>query len=227
MAKSKQFTLEDLKEKGYAADDKGNFFKARMFTETVLPEPSANKNLPKLSKQKKEKKSCEEVYFKNMTLTDVLEMAERDGFIFIPGNVPSLKNGKQLFKNKKTGKNFITSSDLCKSYVDNSKIQWLMYRSKFKEMIKDKPYPLKIRLIFIRDQHKSFDYGNISQMIWDCISGSIYFKRTKNKELNKLITKRRLEFSWIDDDDADHLIPDFSEGYGYDPKLPGVIIKVL
>jgi len=225
MAKSKQFTLDDLKEKGYAADDKGNFFKARMITEGV--ELTATPEFLQQERKKEKEKKRTEVYFKNMALTDVLEMAERDGFIFIPGNVPSLKNGKQLFKNKKTGKNFVTSSDLCKSYVDNSKIQWLMYRSKFKEMIKDKPYPLKIRLIFIRDQHKSFDYGNISQMIWDCISGSIYFKRTKNKELNKLITKRRLEFSWIDDDDADHLIPDFSEGYGYDPKLPGVIIKVL
>jgi hypothetical protein len=227
MAKSKPFSLSDLAGKGFIDDGTGIFKKERIFQETVLPEPSANKNLTKLSKQKKEKKPSEEVYFKNMTLTDVLEKSELDGFIFIPGNVPSLKNGKQLFKNKKTGKNFVTSSDLCKKYVEDSKIHWLMYRSRFKEMIKDKPYPLTIRLIFIRDQQKAFDYGNIAQIVWDCISGNIYFKRTKNKELNKLITKRRLEFSWIDDDDADHLIPDFSEGYGYDPKLPGVIIKVL
>lgn len=226
MAKSKQFTLEDLKEKGYAADDKGNFFKARMITEGV--ELTATPKFLEQERKKEKEKKRTEVYFKNMTITDVFEQAEKEGFIFIPLNVPSLKNSKQMFKNKRTGKNFVTSSDLCKEYVSNTKIHWLMFKSRFLKMIEGKEFPLTIQLFFIRDQHRAFDYGNISQIVWDCMSGSAYFPKVrKNKELNQIRNKQRKEFSWIDDDDADHLIPDFSSGYGYDPKLPGVIIKVL
>lgn len=239
MAKSKQFTLDDLKNKGYIDDGTGNFKKTvlsngdavhfkplPLFDECPLL-PQSKVQLTKLTKEKKEKKSTE-VYFKNMTITDVFEQAEKEGFIFIPLNVPSLKNSKQMFKNKRTGKNFVTSSDLCKEYISNTKIHWLMFKSRFLKMIEGKEFPLTIQLFFIRDQHRAFDYGNISQIVWDCMSGSAYFPKVrKNKELNQIRNKQRKEFSWIDDDDADHLIPDFSSGYGYDPKLPGVIIKVL
>ena len=229
MAKGKPFTLDDLTSKGYADDGTGNFKKIKMNNGDVVSfKPLKLFDEPEfpIQKKKKEKKK-DAVYWPNFTLKEVLELSQREGFIFVPGDVPSLKNAKQLYKNKKTGKNFITSSDVCKLYVEETRMYWNMYRHRFKEMIKDKPYPLTIQLIFIRSEKRAFDYGNIAQIVWDCMSGSIYYKKTKNKELNKVINKQRLEFAWIDDDDCDHLIPNFAAGYGYDPKLPGVIIKVL
>ncbi len=93
-------------------------------------------------------------------------------------------------------------------------------------MIEGKEYPLTIKLIFIRDKRKSFDYGNISQGVLDCMTGSAYYPKTKDKIINAERNKKRESFAWVIDDDADHIIPDYSEGYGYDPKLAGVIIKI-
>ncbi len=164
-------------------------------------------------------------YFKGKNIRDVYEEAIRQGYIFIPGNVPSLKNSKQIFKTK-AGKSFITSSDICKEYVKQTKIHWINNRSRFLEMIKGKPLPITLSLFFIRDKHKAFDYGNISQIVLDCITGNAYYPRIRDKEKKKLNDLQRASFAWISDDDADHIIPDYSEGYAYDEKLAGVIIKV-
>ena len=43
--------------------------------------------------------------------------------ITILGQVPSLKNNKQLFINKRTGKHFITSSNSSKEWTTNAKLQ--------------------------------------------------------------------------------------------------------
>lgn len=234
MAKGNKFTLEDIEKKGFKDDGSGNYKKKdKAITDDFVMikygdgQRISFKPMLPFENLKNFEGGFRSVYFKNMTIADVFKKAEEEEFIFIPGDVPSLKNSKQLFKNKRTGKNFITSSDACKEYIDNTKIHWQVFRHRFKEMIKHKTYPLTIQLIFIRSEKRMFDYGNISQIVWDCMTGSIYYKKTKNKELNKAITKRRLDFSWIDDDDCDHLIPNFAAGYGYDPKLPGVIIKVL
>lgn len=165
-------------------------------------------------------------FFKGKNIREVYEEANKKGYIYIPGNVPSLKNGKQIFTNKTTGKSFISSSDLCKEYIKNTKIHWINNRSRFLEMIKDKPLPITLSLFFIRDKHKSFDYGNISQIVLDCITGNAYYPRIRDKEKKKLNDLQRASFAWIKDDDADHIIPDYSAGYGYDEKLAGVIIKV-
>jgi len=165
-------------------------------------------------------------FFKGKNIREVYEEATQKGYIYIPGNVPSLKNGKQIFTNKTSGKSFISSSDLCKEYIKDKKIHFINNRSRFLEMIKDKPLPITLSLFFIRDKHKSFDYGNISQIVLDCITGNAYYPKIRDKEKKKLNDLQRASFAWIKDDDADHIIPDYSEGYGYDEKLAGVIIKV-
>lgn len=172
-------------------------------------------------------KPVQHVYFSGMDIQDVYAQCEREGTIFIKGNVPSFKNSKQLFKNKKTGKNFITSSDLCKEYVESTEIHWRVFRGKFLEMIKEKQPPYKIQLFFVRDQHRQFDFGNVSEIIWDCMTGSAYYPKVKNKLVNAQRTKQRKEIAWIEDDNCDMVCPDYSAGYGYDPKMAGVIIKVL
>ena len=56
--------------------------------------------------KKNPKKKAKEVYFKNQDIKQVYADAEIGSYIYIPGNVPSLKNSKQIFTNKKTGKSF-------------------------------------------------------------------------------------------------------------------------
>lgn len=145
------------------------------------------------------------VYFNGMDIQDVYAQCERDGTIFIKGNVPSLKNSKQIFRNSKTGKNFITSSALCKKYVESTDIHWRVFKPRFLEMIKGKQKPYKIQFFFIRDKHKAFDYINICQMPLDIMQSH----------------------EWLENDDNRNVIPNFDCGFGYDPKLSGVIIKVL
>ena len=145
------------------------------------------------------------VFFKNQDIQDVYAQCEKDGTIFIPGNVPSLKNSKQIFRNKKTGKSFITSSDLCKQYVKNSDVHWRIFAPKFKELVSGKQKPYRIQMFFVRDKHKFFDYINVSQICYDLMQ----------------------KHEWIEDDNNLNVIPNFDRGYGYDPKLSGVIIKVL
>jgi len=145
------------------------------------------------------------IYFKNATIDDVYADADKNNYIFIKGNVPSSKNSKQLFKNKKTGKNFITSSALCKKYIKNTEMSWTAFRSKFLSMIEGKEKPYRIQFVFIRDKHKAFDYINIAQLPLDLMQ----------------------EYEWLPVDDNRTVIPDFNAGYGYDPKLAGMIIKVL
>lgn len=172
-------------------------------------------------------KQPQHVHFNGMDIQDVYAECERNGTIFIKGQVPSFKNSKQLFKNKKTGKNFITSSDLCKDYIASTEIHWRVFRSRFLELIKGKERPYKIQLFFIRDQHRDFDFGNVSEIIWDCMTGSAYYPKVKDKRINAQRTQQRKEIAWLEDDNCNWLCPDYSAGYGYDPKMAGVIIKIL
>lgn len=234
MAKGKGFTFEDLKSLGLEEISPGNWQKPKTVLQPrdkalIVKEGSdiheilLSSSALKKSPAKKEKKH---VYFKNQDIKQVYADAEQNGHIYIPGNVPSLKNGKQIFKTG-SGRPFITSSNLCKTYIADKKIHYAMFRSRFLKLIEDKPFPITVRFIFIRDKHKAFDYGNITQIVLDCMSGSAYYPKKRSKEDNLKVDALRKAFAWIPDDDADHLVPEYAEGYGYDPKLAGVIIKVL
>lgn len=153
----------------------------------------------------KAKGKQQHVYFNGMDIQDVYAECEKNGTIFIKGNVPSLKNSKQLFTNKKTGKTFITSSALCKKYVEETDIHYRVFKPRFLEMIKGKEKPYKIQMFFIRDKHKAFDYINVSQIVFDLMQ----------------------HHEFIENDDNRNVIPNFDCGFGYDKKLSGVIIRVL
>ena len=78
---------------------------------------------------------------------------------FIKGNVPSSKNSKQIFKNKKTGKTFITSSKTVKAYLSNFEYQYDIFAKEFKEQLKSKAKPYKIGTLFSRGTvRRKFDY---------------------------------------------------------------------
>lgn len=123
--------------------------------------------------------------------------------IFIKGNVPSSKNSKQ-FVTFKTGKKMLINSKTVRNYMKNHCDEWWENSSKFKEMIKGKEKPYRIRFYFIRDSKRKFDYINAAQLPLDLMQ----------------------DYGWIDDDDVNSVIPVFL-GYEVDKENPGVRIEIL
>jgi hypothetical protein len=117
---------------------------------------------------------------------------------FIPGNVPSSKNGRRW-----TGKYFIASKTVV-NYRKTSKTYYEQYADEFKKAIANCTLPVRIGLTFIRNSRHKFDYINPAQTVQDDM----------------------VNYGWIDDDNADVIIPVFIE-YVYDKSNPGVIIELL
>ena len=117
---------------------------------------------------------------------------------FIPGNVPSSKNGRRW-----TGKHFIASKAVM-NYRKKTKQYYKDFAEEFKEALKEKEFPVHIEFEFIRSSKHKFDYINPAQTVQDDM----------------------VKHGWIEDDNADFLIPVFVK-YSYDKKNPGVIIKLL
>ena len=122
--------------------------------------------------------------------------------IFIPGNVPSSKNGRRW-----TGRYFIVSKQT-QRYYKNSKKYWIEHKKEFKKLLKGKDSqnkaPYRITFKFIRKSRHKFDYINPAQTIQD----------------------QMVKFGWITDDNAEEIIPIFLE-FEYDKDNPGVYINVL
>lgn len=119
--------------------------------------------------------------------------------IFIAGNVPSLKNSKQIVRTK-TGLPFITSSKLCKKYTTDTKMQFVDNVGKFYNLLVG-PKPLRIKFYFIRKDKRKFDYINVVQILLDLM----------------------IKYEYIADDNMDEVIPVFG-GYHVDSSNPGVYI---
>ena len=122
--------------------------------------------------------------------------------IFIPGNVPSSKNGRRW-----TGRYFIVSKQT-QRYYKNSKKYWVENKKEFKKLLKGKDSqnkaPYRITFKFVRKSRHKFDYINPAQTIQD----------------------QMVKFGWITDDNADEMIPIFLE-FEYNKDKPGVYINVL
>ena len=116
--------------------------------------------------------------------------------IFIPGNVPSSKNSKQW-----TGKYFIWSKT-AQRYVKDTEPYWQIYSKQFRESIKEKP--AKVSFKFVRGSKHKFDYVNPAQTVLDLM----------------------VRYNWIDDDNADEIIPIF-EPYEYSKENSGVFINII
>jgi hypothetical protein len=116
--------------------------------------------------------------------------------IFIKGNTPSSKNSRVW-----TGKFFVVSKTV-RNYIKESELEWAINAKVFKEMIHE--YPIRCSLRFVRGSKHKFDYVNPSQTIFDLM----------------------VKYGWIEDDNADIIIPVF-EQYEYNKDNPGVYIKIL
>jgi len=117
---------------------------------------------------------------------------------FIPGNVPSSKNGRRW-----TGKYFIASKAVV-NYRKATKEYYAKYAEDFKKEVAKQELPVKISFEFIRGTRHKFDYINPAQTVQDDM----------------------VKHGWIEDDNAEFIIPAF-EQYSYDKKNPGVWIELI
>ena len=117
---------------------------------------------------------------------------------FIPGNVPSSKNGRRW-----TGKYFIASKSVV-NYRKATKMYYEKYAQEFKDALNNVKHPVHIQFTFIRGSKHKFDYINPAQTVQDDM----------------------VKAGWIEDDNADCLLPVFSK-YSYNKENPGVYIKIL
>ena len=122
--------------------------------------------------------------------------------IFIPGNVPSSKNSKQMVINN--GRTFFVWSKTAQRYVKDTKNSYESYSSTFKKHLEGVEKPYRISFKFIRGSKHKFDYPNPLQTILDLM----------------------VKYEWIEDDNADEVIPVFKP-YSYSKEKPGVIIGIL
>lgn len=118
--------------------------------------------------------------------------------IFVPGNVPSSKNSRQW-----TGK-YSIASKTCQKYYKASEEFYTQYKDDFKLKLKGLEPPYKVVFCFCRGSKHKFDYINPAQTVQD----------------------QMVKYGWLDDDNADNLIPIFHP-YTYDKDKAGVYINVL
>ena len=118
--------------------------------------------------------------------------------IFIPYNVPSSKNTKQW-----TGK-YLVWSKVAQQYIKLTEYYWKQNKELFHIAICNNDKPLRVSFKFIRKSKHKFDYVNPLQTVLDLM----------------------VRFEWIEDDNADIILPVF-EPYEYEKDKPGVIIKIL
>src|SRR3990170_966900 len=114
-----------------------------------------------------------------------------DGMIFIPGNVPSSKNNKQIAKSK-AGIPFIINSKLSYNYKRDKKSVFGWLRPRFEKMCMHTPM-IYLGFYFVRDSKRKFDFNNASQIICDLM----------------------VDYKWVEDDNASILTPVFL-GYEVD-----------
>lgn len=117
---------------------------------------------------------------------------------FIPGNVPSSKNGRRW-----TGKYFISSKTVMK-YRKDTKSFYQDYADDFKKELGKHKLPVKIAFTFIRGTKHKFDYINPAQTVQDDMVSN----------------------GWIEDDNMMNIIPVFKP-YKYNKEKPGVIIEII
>ena len=130
--------------------------------------------------------------------------------IFIPGNVPALKNSKEIVYIgkrcnvcRKGHRPLLISSKRVKEWKKDTAPYWRKYKAEFLAMISDMETPYRIRFRFIRKSRHKFDYTNALDTIQD----------------------EMVQAKWISDDNSDILRP-IPLQYRYDKENPGVEISV-
>ena len=102
--------------------------------------------------------------------------------IFIPYNVPALKNSKiktsrgifssktvKKYLNKLGIQSYSSSKKIVKGYVTKPN-DFEKLREQFEIALKDKTFPVLICFHFIRDSKRSWDFGNATEIIFDLLT---------------------------------------------------------
>ena len=131
--------------------------------------------------------------------------------IFIPGNVPSLKNskiiigiGKPCRSCKRKPNRVLISSKSVRQWQKDTADYWEKYRNEFLVMLAASEAPHRIAFKFVRKTRHKFDYTNAADTIQD----------------------EMVHQGWIEDDNATIVRPVFRK-YKYDKHNPGVYIDVI
>ncbi len=128
--------------------------------------------------------------------------------IFMPGNVPSSKNSRDIVTNRATGHSILIPSRAVVKYKAATKNIWPAAARSFREMCIGKEKPLRIQFYFYRASNHRFDFHNAVQVLCD------------------LMTLH----GWINDDDVKNMVPVPPPAelgvYKVHPH-PGVFISVL
>jgi len=148
--------------------------------------------------------------------------------IFIPGEVPSSKNSKEIgFFFKKQGstgtmfylkagldpkdpKNYkavqlnLNSSKTTKRYIKEKEWDYIGAKVAFQKLLVGKEKPYRLCFQFTRGTKRKFDYINAAQIVQDLM----------------------VKYGWIDDDDCVNVRPYFLE-YKVDKNSPGVLISIF
>lgn len=117
--------------------------------------------------------------------------------IYLPGNVPSLKNTKRVVKNR------LIDSKRVREYRKYLEPFMKEKKGDFLYMIENLVPPYKVHFQFIRDSRRKFDYHNAIHILADLMA----------------------QHGWIEDDNADVFIPVFDK-YKYSKGNGGVYIWV-
>ena len=80
----------------------------------------------------------------------------------IPGNTPSKKTGQQICFNKKTGARFIKYNDKYKQWFKDNPLEGI-------PCVSDEECPVNVKMYFVRDSRRIFDYNNVSQSVMDLL----------------------------------------------------------
>lgn len=130
--------------------------------------------------------------------------------IFIPGNVPALKNSKRIIpigarcpKCRKAMRRIMIPSASVDKWRAATKPFWEKYRQEFLDMLalSEKPYPIKFK--FVRDSRRLFDYSNALDTVQD----------------------EMVRHKWLEDDNCSVMRP-ILRTYKYDKLKSGVWISV-
>lgn len=141
-------------------------------------------------------------------------------WIFIPGNVPSLKNGKEIVQipmkgakpcpvcKKRKSSPRLVSSKRHKAYAKSTGYLYKAQANAFKALAaKATPSEcgrIYVALHFVRDSRRAWDFTNATDTVQDLM----------------------VEHGWVDDDNINVMVPVFA-GCEVDKSKPGVYIGVF
>ena len=136
-------------------------------------------------------------------------------WIYIPGNVPSLKNGKDIIQiaikgarpcpvcKKRKSRPMLTASKTHKAYTKSTSYLWKAQAAAFRGIAAKHEGRLSVCLYFVRDSRRIWDFTNATDTVQDLM----------------------VEHGWIEDDNVKFMAPFFS-GYHVDKAEAGVYITV-